>query len=628
MSPLNKSSFNLKAMTLLACAWSRTGGVLVLAAIILISFAALPVRKAQNPGGQTAVSAFTAHADPVQNPATKKRPAEVNQPPSITSSKQLPKSDTEQKPVCPSMEMSCPESVVAGSEVHYTAEWKGGTPGVKPEYLWSVSAGKIIKGQGSRSMSLSTKGVQEKSLTVTLELVGFGTTCSKSCGFRVDQPDDGIVVPVTPTPVTPTPTPAMPTPTAATPTPTPATPTPTAVPLVSPSPSLISSPSPTSSASASPMPSPNVVSGVTPDASPSVSPQPSPSTTPPGNQGTTSNWPWILAGLAIAVSALWFALRGSVGNLFKGGATDLEVDPIEEGNVRKMEKTAVEKDLSALILGTKGKTDEDVRCTVFAPHEAAPGDAFLVQAFAHLAKQAPLLTEIAKQADRDTAKRGSKKLGAIAHGEKLGFYLEMPGLEIDDPSQSLDWLGEITSLEFGVSVPETFKSRSVNCKLSVSLYSVPIGHIKFNFKVSAATQTTPTDVHEDFVLYKLAFISYASADRREVMRRVQMLDVTKIRYFQDLLSLEAGKQWEPAIYRYIDECDVFYLFWSTAAKKSKWVKKEVQRALNRKGDNFDAPPEIIGVPIEGPPPVEPPRYLASIHFDSKFLYFINPRDGV
>jgi len=339
----------------------------------------------------------------------------------------------------------------------------------------------------------------------------------------------------------------------------------------------------------------------------------------------------VLGGLAVAVMALWLAIRGSVGNLFKGGATDMEVDPIEEGYAPKVDRAAAEKDLSALILGAKGQTDEDVRCTVFAPHEAARGDAFLVQAFAHLPEQAPLLAEIAKQADRDTAERGSKKLGEIARGEKLGFYLEMPGLDIDEPSQSLDWFGEITSLEFGVTVPETFKPRSINCKLSVSRHGVPIGHVKFNFKVSAMPQASVTEAdlntHQNFVVYKLAFISYASTDRSEVMKRVQMLDLAKIKYFQDLLSLEAGEQWEPAIYRYIDECDVFFLFWSTAAKESKWVEKEVQRALKRKGDKFEAPPEIMGVPIEGPPLVPPPPYLGSIHFDSKFLYFINPRES-
>lgn len=628
MSPLKKSSCNLTGVSLTACGLSRVAGSLVLAAIIHISFVAFAVRKTDNPVDWTSVSAFTVHASPAQTPRTKKRPTEVKQLPTITSSKQLPKSENEQEPVCPYIALSCPESVVAGDEVSSTAEWKGGTPGVEPKYFWSVSAGEIIKGQGLRTIRLSTKGIQEKSVTVTLKLLGFRRDCSKSCDFRV-------VPAVTPTPTpkptaTPTPKPtATPTPKAtATATPT-VTPTPTATPLASPS------PSPKASASVSPTPSPDVISGVTPDASPPASPQTSPSTTPPTDQGTPSKWIWIiaavLAALAIVVAALWLAFRGSPPELVKSGGTDLGRDAFQESESSEMDKEAVEEKLSALILGTKVERDDDVHCTVFAPYEAAPGDAFLVQAFAHLTKQAPLLAELAKQADRDAAKRGSESIGAIARGEKLGLYLEMPGLEIDEPSQSLDWLGEIASLEFGVSVPKTFKPRSINCKLSVSRHGVPIGHVKFNFKISTAPQVTENDpglnAHQNFVRYRLAFISYASADRREVMKRVQMLDLAKIRYFQDLLSLEAGEQWEPAIYRYIDECDVFYLFWSTAAKQSKWVEKEVQRALKRKGDKFDAPPEIMGVPIEGPPPVPPPPYLESIHFDSKFLYFINPRDG-
>ena len=317
-----------------------------------------------------------------------------------------------------------------------------------------------------------------------------------------------------------------------------------------------------------------------------------------------------------AIGRLW-----SSGGLFSGGEVKSEVTSIE--------RAEAENGLSEVILAAKTK-DEEVRCTVFAPYEAAPGDGFLVQAFAHLADQAHLLSEIAKQASRDTSPRGSATLGDVVRGEKLGFDLEMPGLEIDEPSQSLDWLGETESVTFGVTVPENFKPRSINCRLSVSRHGVPMGHIKFNFKISAEPQVakeTALNSHQNFVAYKLAFISYASADRSEVMKRVQMLDLAKIRYFQDLLSLEAGKEWEPLIYRYIDECDVFYLFWSTAAKKSKWVKKEVERALKRRGDRFDAPPEIMGIPIEGPPPVKPPRSLASIHFDSKFLYFINPKDG-
>ena len=30
------------------------------------------------------------------------------------------------------------------------------------------------------------------------------------------------------------------------------------------------------------------------------------------------------------------------------------------------------------------------------------------------------------------------------------------------------------------------------------------------------------------------------------------------------------------LFRHIDECDLFLLFWSTAAKQSRWVLKEVE----------------------------------------------------
>jgi hypothetical protein len=102
-----------------------------------------------------------------------------------------------------------------------------------------------------------------------------------------------------------------------------------------------------------------------------------------------------------------------------------------------------------------------------------------------------------------------------------------------------------------------------------------------------------------------------------------MLDRLGVPYFQDLLSLEPGQRWEPLLYRYIDESDVFYLFWSSAAKRSKWVRKEVQYALRRQSESPAPPPEIVPVIIEGPPPVAPPRYLAALHFNDKFLYFID-----
>ena len=66
------------------------------------------------------------------------------------------------------------------------------------------------------------------------------------------------------------------------------------------------------------------------------------------------------------------------------------------------------------------------------------------------------------------------------------------------------------------------------------------------------------------------------------------------------------------------------LFWSTASKESKWVTKEVQYALARKGGDDSRPPEIVPVLIEGPPVPLPNPELAHLHFNEKLLYYMRP----
>ena len=50
--------------------------------------------------------------------------------------------------------------------------------------------------------------------------------------------------------------------------------------------------------------------------------------------------------------------------------------------------------------------------------------------------------------------------------------------------------------------------------------------------------------------------------------------------------------------------------------------KELRRALDRKGKDESAPPEIIPLVIEGPPPASPPDDLKHLHFNDLFLYLI------
>ena len=146
----------------------------------------------------------------------------------------------------------------------------------------------------------------------------------------------------------------------------------------------------------------------------------------------------------------------------------------------------------------------------------------------------------------------------------------------------------------------------MGCRAAI-LDTVPFAHVKFVLDIVATTAVASAQAStpdQRWKRYGRAFISYAAEDRAEVLKRTQMLKLVSIDVFQDLLSLEPGERWARAIYKNIDKSDVFFLFWSTAAKNSEWVMKEVRYAIERHGGDDLAPPEIVPVIIEGPPPVQ------------------------
>jgi hypothetical protein len=271
---------------------------------------------------------------------------------------------------------------------------------------------------------------------------------------------------------------------------------------------------------------------------------------------------------------------------------------------------------------------DQVVCTVFAPPAAAPGETVFVQVFAHLPEQVEIAREHATEFDAAAARRGFRSLEAeVERGAKLTFHLVMPGAKVDYPAvQELYWRGVPEGVQFGVRVSSHRDPGCLVGTVTISREGVPLGHVKFKLAIAEAAQPAARDslapVGEDARRYRKAFVSYASPDRTEVLKRVQMLGRLGIDYFQDVLKLEPGQRWEQQLYRHIGDCDLFLLFWSTAARQSEWVNKELRYALELKGDDDHKPPEIQPVVIEGPPPPAPPLELAHLHFNDYLLYFM------
>jgi hypothetical protein len=266
---------------------------------------------------------------------------------------------------------------------------------------------------------------------------------------------------------------------------------------------------------------------------------------------------------------------------------------------------------------------DTVECSVFGPPAMPPDEAVLIQAFLHLLEQSERTRLLASTMDSSTTLKGTRSLEIeIKRGARVELCLAVNGLLIDEPVQSVVWQGQPVFCQFLVTVPAGTNGHSFFPVVRVSIDGALVGSIKFRISSDSSAanpQSRPLGDHAR--RYENAFVSYATKDRKEVLKRVQMLNAMKIKFFLDLLSLDPGDRWEKKLYETIPHCDLFLLFWSQAAKDSVWVNREVEYALNQQNQNQDGEPDIVPVILEQNVP--PPHNLAALHFNDRIQYLVS-----
>ena len=214
--------------------------------------------------------------------------------------------------------------------------------------------------------------------------------------------------------------------------------------------------------------------------------------------------------------------------------------------------------------------EDNVECSVFGPPAAPPGGTVLIQVFLHLANQAEHASFLAGAMDASAKLKGTRSLDlAIKRGARVEIALSADGLVVDEPVQSVVWRGEPAFCQFLATIPAGTSGQSFFPVVRVSVDGKLVGPIKFRLSSDATASRPVSEPLGDHAgPYKYAFVSYATKDRKEVLKRVQMLEVLKTKFFQDILSIEPGDRWKKKLYENIDRCDLFLLFWSQAAKDS------------------------------------------------------------
>ena len=268
---------------------------------------------------------------------------------------------------------------------------------------------------------------------------------------------------------------------------------------------------------------------------------------------------------------------------------------------------------------------EPVHAAVFSPPLVARDSWFLVQIYLYPTAEDAQVEQEAQRADPTADRRAKRTLPMdVPRGGRIDLHLEMRGLTVELPSETVRWTGAEEVAQFDVGVPPDITQPNSIGRVRVSVNGVPIATIRFQVLIGEADMPTPiAEAAKTWIRrHTRAFVSYASAERLEVLYRVQMLEIAGVRPFIDVAGLGPGDRWTEELRRKLDECDLFLLFWSQAASESEWVKKELAHALERQAGDEDAPPEIQPVPIEGPPLVPPPEGLEYLHFNDRYLAYI------
>jgi hypothetical protein len=93
------------------------------------------------------------------------------------------------QPVCPRVSIICPDNVIVDQPLTFSSSVSSASSGVAPIYNWTVSAGRIIEGQGTSSIRVDTTGLAGQTVQATLSMGGYTLDCSDNCAVQIPVPE-------------------------------------------------------------------------------------------------------------------------------------------------------------------------------------------------------------------------------------------------------------------------------------------------------------------------------------------------------------------------------------------------------------------------------------------------------
>jgi hypothetical protein len=261
---------------------------------------------------------------------------------------------------------------------------------------------------------------------------------------------------------------------------------------------------------------------------------------------------------------------------------------------------------------------ESVAFAIFAPRSITPNSSFVLDVWAYLANQYSSITAMAQELGRD-ANLGRKTGVPVPKGAILTIAVNIKGLEIEDPIDTVVWNSEPANASFIIKVPVDCAIGKYPGRAIIKHQGIAIAKIVFLISVDTIETLDYIDHSAETLYPKSAFASYASANRGEVLSRIQGMKkvAPELDVFLDVFSLRSGQNWQQKLEQHVPTKDTFYLFWSEPAARSEWVEREWKLALSKRGLDYIDP-----VPLEEPDLVPPPQELSALHFSDAYMAYI------
>lgn len=248
-----------------------------------------------------------------------------------------------------------------------------------------------------------------------------------------------------------------------------------------------------------------------------------------------------------------------------------------------------------------------------APRAVRPGDFFAVRFAAYIEKFEKAVKNKLKQLSPNSETYLAVREARWQLGTRVTIQLSSPHLLISSPEEEFTWQGGKEIIDFRVQAPSDIQIKRTLLYFNVLIGGISVANFVLDLGInSRASQGEPMQVLKTPA--STGFASYASKDRQRVLDRTSEICRSGFDLWMDCLDLRPGETWKAELEKQIKNRDLFLLFWSANAKKSKWVRWEWKTALKERG--------ISGIdphPLDPVSEAKPPRELNSLHFGDPYM---------